>query len=347
MVLGFRYCLRVLVASLAIGLVLVLAPPAALAGVIYLDPNGYDTQDGSEPGKAVATLAKAVKLALQRSSSQGTGENMTVRVAPGFYFNQTLMLNERQMRGALTIDGASPSAGLYPVFFGDGTSTWLRYEGSSGRATRLTITRVNVTNYATVISLNGRRDDPKAFNHGTTITGNLFTRIGTDSQDPKNMSTAALRLVNSRDNVIQNNIFKTIRSVPLNACGLLHPIYVAHNSSGNRIIGNTFEDFCGAAIKLRDQSDRNLISHNRFYTQDVVNGVEEWFCDLDKNVECTKNTGECPSVDNVVQTNVFLGFDPSRQVVIRGGRQPRSWCSSNSFVWPRFLGNDAGFLTER
>lgn len=316
-----------------------LCPVAAMAGDIYLATNGNDANDGATAQAPVATLSAAVKRATQQSTR--TGEDMTIIVGPGIYRNQAISLHHRQMRGALTITGSSRDASNYPAFYGNGTGTWLRYAGSAGRTTGLTIRNLRIVDFSTAITLNGNREDPQGFNRGTVITGNIFTRIGTDSTRGEGASTAALRLVNSRDNVIENNWFKTIRNYPVTACPPLHSIYVAHRSSGNHIVGNSFDDFCGSAIKLRDGSNDNVIENNRFHTKDKAPGIEEWYCDLTANAGCTKSSGECPSSGNVIAGNRFHGIEKRLRVSVRGNRQQRSWCSSDDFRRSRFFGDNA------
>lgn len=314
-------------------------PAAAVAGDIYLATNGNDAHEGISAKTPVATLGAAVQRAIRQSAR--TGEDATILVAPGIYRGQTVALDARQMKGALTITGASRDPGNYPAFYGDGTGTWLRYDGSAGQSTGLAIRNLRIVDYSTAITLNGNRDDPRGFNRGTIIAGNIFTRIGSDSSKGRGASTAALRLVNSRDNAIENNWFKTIRNYPATACPGLHAIYVAHRSTGNHIVGNSFDDFCGSAIKLRDGSNDNMIKNNRFRTRDKAPGIEEWYCDLAANDACTKQAGECPSVGNLVSGNRFGGIDKRRRVSARGNRQQRPWCRAEDYARPRFSGNNA------
>ena len=62
-------------------------------------------------------------------------------------------------------------------------------------------------------------------------------------------------------------------------CGSLHSIYVAHFSSGNRIISNTFEDACGSRCEVARPVQINRIEGNRFRAIQKAAAVEEWFCD--------------------------------------------------------------------
>ncbi len=300
------------------------AAQVASAGEVHLAVKGDDRNDGASPQRPVATLASAVQRAAALSAK--TGEDMAIIVGPGIYRNQSLVLMDKTVRGKLTIAGASKDAAEYPAFYGNGTRTWLRYDGSAGQPTGLTIRNLRIVDYATAITLNGNRDDPRGYNMGTVISDNVFARIG--SPLGKGVSTAAVRLVNSRDNVIENNYFRTIRNYPVTSCGALHAIYAAHASSGNKIDNNKFEDFCGSAVKLRDRSGNNRINKNIFKTTDPTMGIDEWFCDRGKLAACTKKDGECPSTGNIANDNTFEGIEKRRQIAVRGGRQPRPWCDA-------------------
>lgn len=319
----FRTAVSGLVLTVAMGL-----SPAAHAGNVYLAVNGNDRNDGSSAEKAVATLNTAVSVAMARAA--GTNEAMTIIVGPGIFRNQTVMLTEDRLRAKLTITGASDDAAQFPAFYGAGWQTWLTYRGTSGRATGLTIKNLRFVDYSTVITLNGDRDDPGGFNKGTVITNNVFARIG--SRPGRPLSTAAVRLVNSHDNVIENNYFRTIRNNPVKTCGALHPIYVAHHSSGNRITGNRFDDYCGAAIKLRDRSNDNTITDNAFKTSDSVFAIQEWYCDKTTEPACTKAQGECPSTGNIASGNSYGdSLFHRRRIAINGHSRPLAWCSTSDF----------------
>jgi hypothetical protein len=94
--------------------------------------------------------------------------------------------------------------------------------------------------------------------------------------------------------VIKNNRFIHIKN--RERCLLLHSIYVAHDSTKNVIEGNIFEDSCGDAIRFRDGSSANLVKDNIFIDAWDKAPVSDWYCDRDRRDDCTKATGECPSI---------------------------------------------------
>ena len=303
----------------------------AIAADIYVARNGSDVADGSAPQKALASVGKAISVG--KANSDRTGEDITILVGPGIYRGTNIVLSEGQFRGKLTITGTSEKASEYPAFYGNGSGTWLTYNGSGGKATGLTIRGLRIVDYGTAINLVGDRRSPDMNNAGTVIQNNVFARIG--SRPGKERSTAAIRLVNSHDNIFENNYFNSIRNYPLKECGYLHSIYIAHYSSGNRIRKNAFQDFCGAAIKLRDTSNDNLIEDNTFRTNDPVPAIQESYCDMSAMAKCTKKSGECPSTGNVASTNHYPGLAISQRISIEGSEDPKPWCQAASFSTPR------------
>jgi hypothetical protein len=136
--------------------------------------------------------------------------------------------------------------------------------------------------------------------------------------------------------VVRGVYFHTIRNAPRETCGGLHAIYLASHSTGARIEGNTFQDFCGSAIKLRDDSGQATIRGNRFRDADRAPAIEEWFCDMASNGECTKAGGECPSTGIVATGNDFGSIPANRRILVRGSRTALPWCPAGSAAAPRF-----------
>lgn len=316
-----------------LALALALAFPAR-AATLYLAPIGDDNAAGTSAKAPLATLAGA----LSRAQQAAPGEATRVIVLPGTYSGQSVVIDSRLLHGPLTITTAPGTQ--RPQFMGNGTGTWLQFRGSQGKDSGLSIQGLGVTRYATAISLNGNRSDPAAFNRGTVIADLVLTQIGSDTTSGAAPSTAAIRLVNARDTVIRGVLFQTIRNTPRARCGGLHAIYLASHAIGARIEGNTFADFCGSAIKLRDDSGRATITGNTFRAPDNAPGIEEWFCDRERTEECTKPEGECPSTGIVIGPNDFGPLPFDRRILVRGSRQQRPWCAPGSASAPRFVRPD-------
>ncbi|MDB5751311.1 MAG: pectin lyase fold protein [Ramlibacter sp.] len=307
--------------------------PVALAQIVHLSPTGRDTNDGLTEARPVATLQRALDVALR---VRRQGPDVLVQVAPGRYVGQAAVTGARTDGARIRISGNKGDVGGRPEFIGDRerTLTWLTMKSAVGKPTRMVISGLRIREYRTAISLEGNRDRADAFNAGNTIRNNFFEHIGSLPGAGKNISTAAIRLVNSKDNLIENNRFETIRNAE--GCSALHAIYAAHFSSGNIIRGNRFSDLCGSVIKLRDRSNGNLIEGNIFTRLDSVPAVEEWYCDKSARKDCTKKLGECPSTGNRVKDNQLQSAD-GKLVDVLGGSERRAWCHVSDFAGERIL----------
>jgi hypothetical protein len=305
--------------------------PAVLAQVIHLSPVGRDTNDGLAADRPLATLQRALDVAVQVTSHNA---EVLVQVEPGRYNRQAVVTSARTDGTRIHIAGRLNSAGAGPEFVGDPYRklTWLTLKAATGRPTGLVISGLHIREYKTAISLEGDREREAAYNAGNVIRNNVFEEIGSLAGAGKYNSTAAIRLSNSKDNLIEDNRFRSIRNAE--GCGSLHAIYAAHFSAGNIIRRNDFTDLCGSAIKLRDRSNGNLIERNTFSRLEKVPAVEEWFCDMSARKDCTKKQGECPSTGNHVVDNQLQSAEV-KLIDIVGGHTPRGWCTTSDFASER------------
>ncbi len=304
---------------------LTLAAAQAADSKVYMKPGGNDQASGKSETEAVSTLKTAVKKVL--SLPVEGGGSRKVIILQGTYLAQSVTLTALPDDKPLILTGLAGD-GQRPVFDGNGMGrTWLKLESATGKTTRLTIEGIEVANYVTAISLNGQRESQGNFNSGNLIHNNLFRDIGQISIPSGKPSTAAVRLVNSRNNRITKNNFLNIRNNT--SCGALHAIYMAHYSSGNLIEGNTFDGGCGAAVKARDSSGDNLVKDNHFIDQTAPVFLES-FCNKDLRDDCTKQTRECPSWGNEFRDNttVMLGPKASKTTVLVAGPDDVAGCPS-------------------
>jgi len=275
----------------------------AVEAVIYLSPKGDRKASGNDEGSAIDSLQVAIQRVLSQQGPKIKARRVVV--LPGRYLEQVTAIENLPDDLPLIIAAAN---GPRPVFDGNGRGrTWLTLQSSNGRQSRLSIEGVEVTNYVTAISLNGDRASPSAFNSENVIRGNVFRTIGQIAMPSGKPSTAAIRLVNSRNNKIIQNQFIDIRNNT--QCGLLHAVYMAHYSSNNLIEGNTFERGCGATVKTRDASNENIIRDNKFIEQEVWLFLDR-YCEKDARDDCTKETSECPSWGNVFEGNTAERLGP-------------------------------------
>lgn len=294
---------------------------------VHVSPNGYDSKNGLAETDPVATLQRALKLAESAASPELT----MVRIAlqQGTYKAQSAITSGHP--GGVPIIIMSAGSGR-ATFDGDGKGgAWLTLKPRNGESSNLRIIGLEVTNYETVIDVDGNRNNQRIWAGGMEIRDNNFNKIGNIARVGSNPSTAAIRLVNSDNNIIKNNTFKNIRNTT--RCGLLHSLYISHGSSDNLIEGNTFEDSCGDAIRFRDRSDNNVVRKNTFIDAWSKSPVSDWFCNPKHKDNCTKSSGECPSSNLLLEGNkVIAKRAPYTDIFVSYGGDPPENCFSNQDV---------------
>ena len=280
----------------ALGALLLCAPAAAL--VLYVGPDGKPEANGRAPDRAMADLQRALDKGL---AQRPKGETLELRVLPGTYVGQRLTLKSSESDGG-DIAIVRHEGIERPVFDGKGMDApWLTVEADKRPLRQLRITGLEITGYATAITLNGSRDIDARSVSEIVIRNNVFRSIGQTEMTQKSPSTAAVRLVNADKVEIVNNRFARISNRW--SCGLIHALYVAHGSTNNLIEDNTFEDSCGDAIRFRDGSSGNKVVRNSFVDAWADSPISDWYCDASNRKDCTKKTPECPSFDNELADN--------------------------------------------
>jgi hypothetical protein len=269
---------------------------------LYISPHGSDSAPGTSTESPLATLLRAIQIGTQQPESGAT----TIIVMPGVYINQKVVITTlNQPLSIVPFDRTQP-----PIFSGGGEGTWMQVNISSGRLVPLTIEGIEVRRYQTAVSLNGNRNIPERWLGGVKLIGNRFVDIGSALAEQR-PSTAAIRLVNARNSLIQNNQFRNI--VNIRDCALLHAIYLAHMSINNVIDSNTFDGGCGDTIKVRDLSNHNRVLKNHFLNQRSNTLMIDSYCDKQVRSDCTKTGGECPSWGNIFENNTYT--EPVAQLV--------------------------------
>lgn len=330
--------------TLLLTLILMIGVSSTAYADIYISMNGNDANDGKTQDTSVATLANAwSKATIQAKFDK---KPVKISVLPGTYVGQFLQVSDNFPESKIRIIGVREKS-KRPIFDGAGAvDTWLQLKQANGKKSNISVESLVITNYNTAISLEGNRDMPDLFNAGTVIKDNSFVKIG-DAFTTLQLSTAAIRLVNSKHNIIKNNYFGEIKNKYdekyQKNCSGIHPLYLAHFSNENEISSNTFVNVCSAAIKFRDRSDKNKVVMNRFskilpYGKLTVGpAVEEWFCDKDARKDCTKKIGECPSTNNQLDRN-DIGESTDKKLAVISSRtgESRSWCLKEDFSEPSF-----------
>ena len=277
---------------------------------IWMSPTGNDASSGLTPATAVKTLSRVQSLLVAKHGKKPWPQDVEVRIAPGRYVGQRVDWTHTSPTRKVTFMPAAADKNR-PVFDGCSsasqcvTGSFFRLDSRRGEKTNLTFEYIEVVRYQTAISLEADRNTPSKFNGGNRIYGCRFANIGNAYAPGIAPSTAAVRLVNSDDNTIENNHFDDI--VNTTSPAILHAIYAAHGSDRNAIARNSFLRNSGDPVRLRDFSNGNVITKNRFNKVGIAAGYTEWYCDHDVRDDCTKPTAECPSWNNQFRDNQLNG----------------------------------------
>ena len=273
---------------------------------LYVSPQGSPNATGEKPDQALNSLDKALRIAYAKAKDSGA-DPVRIEVAPGTYKGQRIALKQPPAAAHFEIV-AQPGATSRPIFDGDGKGgTWFILQAPTQNGARFTFSGLEVVNYVTAMSFNGKRGDWNSYIGGNTIQNMVFKDIGQIAKKGAKPSTAAVRFVNSRGNTVRDNRFINIRNGQ--NCELLHSLYLAHHSSGNQITGNTFENTCGSPIRMRDNSSDNVASRNVFRKVEARAVFDEWYCNNDRSKNCGKQALECPSWGNLYEANTIESSD--------------------------------------
>jgi hypothetical protein len=263
---------------------------------LFVGPDGKSTNSGLSESDPLPDLASAWTQAL---ADKRPVTHLEIRVLPGTYIGQIVRLSADGPMPELVIRREGDER---PVFDGAGSpGTWLSISANKYPISRISISGLKVTGYATAISLNGSRNVDQLAVTDVTLRNNIFDTIGQFAPTQDKPSTAAVRLVNADRVQIINNRFVHVRN--RQRCPLIHAVYLAHGSTNNLVEGNYFEDGCGDAIRTRDASNNNRIVGNTFVDAWDVTPISDWFCNSSVRKDCTKETPECPSFANEVANN--------------------------------------------
>jgi hypothetical protein len=290
----------------------ILAPLCAATGsgqplALFLSPQGSDQADGASLENAVLTLSRIHAILEEKRPDR----DVEVRIAPGTYRGQEVVWTYTRPEYSISFLPLKP--GEMPVFDACeegavegacGGGTWFTLTHGAGEKTNLIFDSLRIQNYQTALSFNGNRNNITRSNSHNIIRNCHFYRIGNISNpEVIRPSTAAIRLVNSKSNQIENNDFIDI--INTQHPNRLHALYLAHHADSNQIHNNRFVNHSGDAVRVRDFSNANVITRNLFDRAGQGGAYSEWYCDQDARTDCTKATPECPSWFNEFRDNVI------------------------------------------
>jgi hypothetical protein len=308
------------------------AQPGRQTAAIYISPTGDDAAAGTSPAKAVRTIARAQEVL--KALDVRSGSQVSIRYLPGRHFNQSVDWDYARegVTVAIEPDDTVPSSATIDGSLNPGRNSYflrLGYAGEGTVRTGLTVRGLTVENYCEGISLGDWKT--QGVTSGTTIDGNWFNRIGSAYQaagpgaKPDGNCVAGIRLQRAVGNTISNNRFTHIVNIDSRATlaakygpGLLHAIYISSQSSDNLVKGNSFSQFTGSPVRIRDRSNNIIVSQNSFSdpiyasvrSKRVLYAISQWYCNEGSPACLTKAERghlECPSENIQMTDNKLAG----------------------------------------
>jgi Right handed beta helix region len=287
---------------------------------VYLDPAGSDANDGGAPERPIHSLARAQEvIAAARPKT-----DVEVRIKQGRYVAPPVKWSTYIPNHTITFlpldyefgEGRAGISGL-PVFRGDGSNGfWFKAEPAPGHQgdTRLGFYFLQVEGYnagglifdgGTEVSGRRIRGVDQLGVNGNTVYGMVFRGLGS-KHVPGGVGYGAIDLVNSRNNVIQDNKFGNLENVGGRAeMALIHGVYLSHQSTGNQISGNHFHRISGDPVRTRNSSNENKIYDNIFERAGSNAYFSDWFAD-DPRVVGDGDGVECASTGNTFYRNRLI-----------------------------------------
>jgi len=283
MLAGLRVLVRI---TVGLGLGLVAPPSWGEPFLVWMASEGSDANSGLDEGHPVKTLGRV--HAILQANLQSEHRDAEVRIAHGTYLNDSVdwrfTMDDHYIKFTRWPDGPTPydrplfksvSAGD-PAKGAGGTWFHLRYN-DQGQPSNLVFWYLRVEHYDQAIDFDGSVACD-AWNGYNTVYGCYFYEIGTlYTVTPSDEScTGCIRMQNSRNNLIQNNHFVRIQT--RSVWDHLHAIYVSDYSSNNMIKNNRFKTVMGDPIRVRNASNWNRVTGNRFVGCGQNAAVSEWLC---------------------------------------------------------------------
>ena len=277
---------------------------------VYLDPGGSDSNDGTAPERAVRSLTAAQRVI----AAARPGTDVEVRIQQGTYVATPVQWTTYVPKHTITflpIDyefgEGSGRVSARPIFRGDGRSGfWLRAIQQPADA-RLSFYFLQVEGYSAggiAIDAGSTQDarQKAAPTNGNSIYGMVFSRLGSKHLR-SGVGYGAIDLINSRDNIIQNNAFGYLENLGGSAEeNLVHGVYLSHHSSDNVIRDNRFYQISGDPIRTRDDSNENKVFGNTFTRTGAGAYFSDWFSAGD-HAKKNGSPVECASHGNVFYDN--------------------------------------------
>lgn len=327
-----------------------LAPKPGAVLHVYVAPTGSDDNDGTTPDRAVRSLAAAQRLIAAAHPST----DVEIRIQQGRYVAAPLEWSAYvpgHTIAFLPFDyqfGQRSAAAGRPVFRGDGhNGFWLRAVRQPSGA-RLAFYFLHIEGYsAGAIAFDGGTPpaggqqptvQAAAATNGNIVYSMVFRELGS-KYVRGGLGFGAVDLINSQNNLIQNNTFESLENAgSAGDAGLVHGVYLSHHSSKNLIRDNHFRLISGDPIRTRDDSGENKIFGNTFVRTGSNAFFSDWF-----STKADQGVIECASRANVFYDNTLVSgyrgpIDPWWTIPLDAGYAARG-CAADTQARVHAWGN--------
>jgi hypothetical protein len=270
--------------------------------VIYVSPRGNDRNEGtlSDP---MLTL-NAVDARLQ-GEAPDTDVDIRCISTQGTFWNQFVEWEYFSPTHVTTIRGYPTGTRARFEMADSAASTlpWFTFRAATSQPTHIVIRDLLILKYnAGGMVFKGGWPETDGWNGYNVIRNCIFAEMGNFGRSAP-ICYGMLDFVSSIENVIDGCTFYHGQN---NANPPIVAIYLAHDSRGNLIQGNTFRGIAGDCIKLRDGANANEIGCNTFIRSGNNANVIAWYCDESiEEVSCSEREQPCDST--IIADNIAWG----------------------------------------
>jgi hypothetical protein len=316
---------------------------AALCGpfVLYISPNGNDGNEGTKENP-VQTLSRVDDILIAEAPTSDVV--IYVRSDQGPYLDQRVEWRyfDSAHRTVIKSDPENTKARFLCTRHSE-PLVFFTLMAEEGCPSNIEINNLSIESYASgALIFKGDLDNRQRWNGNNIIRNCSFANIGNYDSPNTRGAYSAIGLINSRNNTIidceftniknhtaatypQNRIErhmsrKEIKKYPnileyreVNRKGggwnpnlPIIAIYIAHHSDSNAVIKNSFKNIKGDVVRVRDDSNNNVIADNNMNLVGWQATITAWYCDPGKN-ECTARHREKPSFGTIIIGNTIKG----------------------------------------
>lgn len=274
---------------------------------LYVAADGDDAASGVGEDEAVASLARAHEILLERFGPDAAllDRDVLVRVRSGTYVGQHTTWTFSHPEHVVRIAGYAGSTGATrPLFIGCAAPScpakqpWFGLQASRGEPTNVQLVNLAVSKYFRALVLQGGADTETQWNGYNVIHLVRFHNIGTRYRSdvtPEVWSPGIVVLRNSRHNLVWGNEFVASSNRMAHTNPYFHSVYASNGASDNVFRFNLIVDTSGD-FHIRDRSDRNVFAQNRIVESFYSAVVTEWLA-----------PGESESCETEISANVWRG----------------------------------------